>query len=248
MILAVSPHLDDAVFSVGATLARAAAHGEEVVLATVFTRSVASPQGFALACQLDKGLPVEADYMALRRAEDELAACRLGLAGVIHLDLAEAPHRGYGSPAQLFTAIRGDDPAVTGVPQALADLLARTAPATILGPQAIGGHVDHAVVARALAQLGVPVARWRDVPYVLRKGSCGDRDASAAAEHAVAVTELQLQRKVNACAAYATQVPFQFGGVAAMERTVRDLAHHEAARLGVAGPAEVLTLATAITM
>lgn len=243
MILAVSPHLDDAVFSVGATLARAAARGDEVVLATVFTRSVASPRGFALACQLDKGLPVEADYMALRRAEDELAARCLGLAGVIHLDLPEAPHRGYGSPAELFAAVRGDDPAVASVRPALADLLARTAPATVLGPQAIGGHVDHAVVADALARLRVPVARWRDVPYVLRARRGGDRDASDKTEHAVAVTEPHLRRKVKASAAYATQVPFQFGGVAAMEGALRHLAHREGARLGVAGPAEVLSLA-----
>jgi hypothetical protein len=46
---------------------RAGAAGWEVTVATAFTRSVPDPQGFALACQLDKGLPPEVDYMALRR-------------------------------------------------------------------------------------------------------------------------------------------------------------------------------------
>ena len=39
-----------------------------VTVVTCFTRSVPDPQGFALACQLDKGLGPEVDYMALRRA------------------------------------------------------------------------------------------------------------------------------------------------------------------------------------
>ncbi len=73
------------------------APGWRVVVATLFTRSVPDPQGFALACQLDKGLDATVDYMALRRAED-VAACRaLGLGDPIHIPLPEAPHRGYHS-------------------------------------------------------------------------------------------------------------------------------------------------------
>ena len=59
--LALSPHLDDAAFSAGGTLVRLAAGGWQVVMATVFTASVADPQGFALACQLDKGLSAEVE-------------------------------------------------------------------------------------------------------------------------------------------------------------------------------------------
>ena len=40
-VVAVSPHLDDAVFSAGGTLARLAAAGHEVTVVTVFTGSVA---------------------------------------------------------------------------------------------------------------------------------------------------------------------------------------------------------------
>ena len=106
--LAISPHLDDAAFSAGGTLARLARRGWRVVIATVFTRSVPNPQGFALACQLDKGLPPDADYMAIRRAEDEAACAALG-AEARHLPLAEAPHRGYGSASALFAGVRPDD-------------------------------------------------------------------------------------------------------------------------------------------
>ena len=91
--LAISPHLDDAVFSAGGALARYARDGWRVVVATVFTASVQNPSGFALACQMDKGLSAEIDYMALRREEDA-AACRVIGAVPAWLPFPEAPHRG----------------------------------------------------------------------------------------------------------------------------------------------------------
>ena len=69
--LFLSPHLDDVAFSCGGTLLRLTDDPRwRVVLCTIFTASVPDPQGFALRCQTDKGIPAETDYMALRRAED----------------------------------------------------------------------------------------------------------------------------------------------------------------------------------
>ena len=68
------------------------------------------PQGFALRCQTDKGIPPEADYMALRRAEDDAYTACAHVHDTRHWNYREAPHRGYGSPAELFAGIRdGDD-------------------------------------------------------------------------------------------------------------------------------------------
>ena len=96
--LALSPHLDDAAFSCGGLLASLARQGWRTVMATLFTGSVPDPQGFALACQLDKGLSAGIDYMALRRGEDARAAAELGIAPPRHMPFREAPHRGYGRP------------------------------------------------------------------------------------------------------------------------------------------------------
>ena len=148
-VVAVSPHLDDAVFSAGGTLARLAAAGHDVLVLTVFTGSVAAPSRFALACQTDKGLPPEADYMAIRRAEDA-EACRRLEARPVWLPFREAPHRGYHSAAALFGPLRSDDAAHLDLAQALEPLLAELRPALLLAPQAIGGHVDHVQSVRAL--------------------------------------------------------------------------------------------------
>ncbi len=207
----LSPHLDDAVFSAGGTMAALADAGWRVVLATVFTRSVSNPAGFALACQTDKGLAADADYMALRRAEDAAAAAAVGVAaGDVHwLDLPEAPHRGYASAAELFGPVHPDDAGATDAVAAAVRPHVAGADA-LFAPAGIGGHVDHVHVVRAVERVAAEtVVRWLDTPYVLRLAD------PPAADHAADVTAT-LGRKLDGCAAYATQVGFQFGGAAAM--------------------------------
>ena len=219
--LALSPHLDDAAFSAGGTLAHLAHAGWEVVMATVFTASVAGPEGFALACQLDKGLAADVDYMALRRAEDGQAADRLGIAAPIHLPFREAPHRGYGSAPELFSELRADDRIGPNLADAFETLLADVRPDLILAPQAVGGHVDHVQVVRALhaAAPHAPVLWWRDFPYTVRASEPREPLRTLFADRpvrAVAFDADTARRKAAACGAYATQLGFQFGGPAGL--------------------------------
>nr|WP_281373182.1 PIG-L family deacetylase [Kineococcus aurantiacus] len=222
--MAVSPHLDDAAFSAGALLAGLAAAGAQVHVVTVFTATVPDPTGFALACQTDKGLGPEVDYMAVRRAEDAAAMAALGTTGH-HLPLAEAPHRGYGSAAALFGPVAAGDedgPATVGAAlEGFLDADRLGGPVDLLlGPQGLGDHVDHRHVRAAVDALavrrGLPLARWADTPYVLRPGAQTPTGTARRAEPA------ELDAKVEACAAYATQLGFQFDGTAAMARALRD--------------------------
>jgi len=216
-VTAVSPHLDDAAFSVGGTLAALADAGHEVTVVTCFTASVPGPTGFALACQLDKGLPVGVDYMALRRDEDAAALTVLG-AAPLHLDLPEAPHRGYTSAPDLFAGVHDGDDVWRSVRERLADV-----PGDLwLAPQALGSHVDHLQVLRAVAGTGRPVLWWRDSPYVLREpGAVPGPDLPGG------LTPLELPqdlgRRADACACYVTQLGFQFGGADAMRAALAGL-------------------------
>ena len=209
----VSPHLDDAAFSAGATAAKLARAGWDVTVLTVFTRSVPNPTGFALACQTDKGLPPTADYMAIRRAEDRAAADVLGAAAV-HLDLPEAPHRGYTSAADLFAGVHPDD---TAVPGAVAEAAAPFLDADlVLYPLGLGNHVDHLHVIAAV-EAHVPADRraaWFDTPYHLKL------DTPPAGQPVTPIPS-ETARKLDACAAYATQLPFQFGGEPVMRAALR---------------------------
>jgi LmbE family N-acetylglucosaminyl deacetylase len=190
------------------------AHGGwRVIVVTVFTRSVPDPSGFALSCQLDKSIAPDVDYMALRRREDERAMNVLR-ARPIWLPYPEAPHRGYGSAAELFGPLRPDDAIHETIAPAMQSLVDAERPDLVFAPQGIGGHVDHLQVVRAVSALsGRPSTLWwSDFPYVLSAGSdpraapCGTQPLD------LALTALMRACKREACRAYETQIGFQFGG------------------------------------
>ncbi len=215
--LAISPHLDDAVFSCGGTLATLASRGWTVTVATVFTASVARPDGFALACQLDKGIGAEIDYMALRRDEDAAACQALGLHPPVWMPFREAPHRGYGSAAALFAGLRDDDTVNEVIGRDLKRMIAVEPPDLVLAPQGVGAHVDHVQVVRALrSEAGrLPVLWWTDFPYSVRADTPTRpfEDAMTRLDCTEVVLSADaLDRKRLACRAYASQIGFQFGG------------------------------------
>lgn len=248
--LFVSPHLDDVAFSCSGLLARLGGLGWRVAVATVFTRSVPDPAGFALACQLDKGLAPGVDYMALRRAEDAEFGRALGVVPLEWLDLPEAPHRGYGSPPELFAGVRPDDAIAAEVGRRLGALLARLRPDWVFAPQGIGNHADHLQVIRAIAALpdgGARVAWYRDLPYAAKfpAASAAPDLPGDMVEVAIPLGPDDLAAKVAASACYATQAPFQFGpgGPAAIARLLGDFAYAEGERLGHPGPVEAFRIA-----
>ena len=211
-VLAISPHLDDAIFSAGALLWTLRQRGWRVVIATVFTGNVERPSGFALACQLDKGLSPEVDYMALRRKEDLLACAAVG-AEARHLSLLEAPHRGYTDAAALFDEVLPGDTIEGQVRTELGAVFADIQPDVVLAPLAIGGHVDHVIVRQAVEANGTlrRLWLWEDWPYVDRSGS-PDR----AMARRLRFSPEARAAKTRACACYVSQLGFQFGSADAL--------------------------------
>lgn len=179
--------------------------------------------GYALACQLDKRLPADVDYMALRREEDA-AACDLIGATPIWLPFPEAPHRGYHSVDALFTGVQRDDDIIDRVKPALSQLVEMEAPDVVFAPQAVGAHVDHVAVYRALSDCTLAVRLWNDFPYAIRHTS---RPSPFAAEvamchHAtITLDEREMRAKRSAVSGYASQLAFQFGS-ADLTETIGD--------------------------
>lgn len=225
--LFISPHLDDVAFSCGGTLAACGGSGHEVTVCTIFTASVPGPQGFALACQLDKGLDGSIDYMSLRRAEDLVCGETLNIANIIHLPFREAPHRGYESAPALFAGIRDDDRVSRQIAEELQHLAGPYD--FVFAPQGIGGHVDHLQTIRAVKEAGLAErALWyRDTPYAIR---AGDAEPCSSARLYCDI-ELTLVKKIEGCSAYLTQVPFQFGGPDQLRQNLTSF-HAAEARVG----------------
>ncbi len=227
--LFVSPHLDDVAFSCGGLAAVLADAGWHTVMVTVFTRSVVPAHGFALACQLDKGLDATVDYMALRRAEDREAARLLDFAGCRHLDLPEAPHRGYDSAPALFAGLHEDDGIGPEVATQLRTLEQALRPALVLAPQGLGNHADHLQVrAAVLDAVRAPTLWYRDTPYAIRHGTDGPPPVLAGLSVLAVPVGQGLARKLDAACAYRTQLGFQFGGSAGTRAALHDFAQAEA--------------------
>ena len=230
-ILALSPHLDDAIFSAGGILATLKRQQHDIHVITCFTASVPNPEGFALDCQLSKGIPEAVDYMELRRQEDYYACTSIG-AYTTWLSLPEAPHRGYESAQMLFDSPLSEDTIENEVYVQLKTQVEKYRPDLILYPKGIGNHVDHIKVISAVNRLRkqlptISFLQWLDEPYLSRSNTVGltkdtiENEVSFETLKNLAQTSAQTTmsydvtkvwpHKIEACSAYVSQLPFQFG-------------------------------------
>ena len=227
--LFISPHLDDVAFSCGGALIELARQNWETALLTVFTRSVPNPSNFALACQLDKNLSAEVDYMKLRRAEDLAFANLASVSKIVHLDLPEAPNRGYNSAPELFAGIKTGDE----IWLAAAEQLKQYKADAVFAPQGIGNHVDHLQTIKAVLHLNLktPIFWYKDTPYAIHFPDSRPADLlpTNLLETAFDVSG-SILKKVEACCAYATQIGFQFGGAEKLKTDLLEFHRREAVR------------------
>lgn len=247
--LFISPHLDDVAFSCGGTLIDLVQRGWHTALCTIFTRSVPDPQGFALACQTDKGIAPDVDYMALRRAEDEQFAKIAGVTELLHLPHAEAPHRGYNVAPELFVGVHEDDQIWEHLVDDLRRVDAAYAPDLIFAPQGLGNHVDHLQAIRAVlaADLASRTCWYRDTPYIIRQPTANPSTLLPSDLHKQGISiNHTLECKIAGCCAYTTQIGFQFGGAAEVARKLRALHQREAKGVNMLGYAEVFAVPSSV--
>lgn len=238
--LFISPHLDDVAFSCGGTFSALADENWRTILCTVFTRSVLHPKGFALACQTDKNLPAALDYMKMRREEDFSAAKILNAAEVLHLDFLEAPHRGYESAAELFAGVKAGDEIWREITEKLKSLGEDFQPELVFAPQGLGNHVDHLQTIRAARKVfPTDTTFWyRDTPYAIREPNAGHSNLLPS-ELVKTFRDVNpyLEKKIRACAAYRSQINFQFGSEERLKIQLQSFHRSEAVKLKIDAPA-----------
>jgi LmbE family N-acetylglucosaminyl deacetylase len=174
-VLAVSPHLDDAVLSAGGFLRERVLAGDTVVVATLFA-GTAQPPFSATAESVHRQWGMTSGWMPARRAEDVRALLVLG-AQPRHGEFLDGVYRRRadgswllrdGLPPWEYDGV--EEPALLAeLTRHISELLLDLAPERVLTCAATGGHVDHlrtrdAVVAAAAAA-GRVVELWEDLPY-----------------------------------------------------------------------------------
>lgn len=241
----LSPHLDDAALSCGGRIWQQVQAGERVLIVTIFAGAPApdaplSP--FARELHARWGL---ADPISARREEDAAALALLGAEGVywpyvdcIYRRAAEGCFL-YDSEEALFGEVH---PAEDALIAELADrlqTLAQEQGGTIYAPLAVGRHVDHQAVRRAVEGLE-GVVYYEDYPYAARPGTMeaalgvGQWQAEL-----VALSQEVLEAKVAAIACYDSQLSsLDWADAAEMAAAVHAFAERAFARQANGGLAE----------
>ena len=155
-IVVLSPHLDDAVWSLGGLLNELVRTGYRVEVITVFSQST---------FVYDELISSE-EATALRKSENILALRKVGVHREHCLDIPEGVLRdraldsifdaAYALPAHLAQIIGGR----------LEQLIPQNA--LVLAPSGFGEHMDHIALRDLVAELPYTVIYYEDMPYAAR--------------------------------------------------------------------------------
>lgn len=184
-LVVVSPHRDDAAFSLGLALETWIRDGHTVTVLNCFTQSSYAPYSDVEAVHANDRTSF---VSALRKREDQAWNKLLGdRLRFYDLDLLDAPLRLNCSTEEVLTvAIRPGDRALARVQGAIAKLVGHATQERtwVVAPLAMGGHIDHRIVhqaaLQALAAEDAPLALYEDLPYAAREGEADRLPALAA--------------------------------------------------------------------
>jgi LmbE family N-acetylglucosaminyl deacetylase len=177
-VLAISPHLDDAALSVGATLAGFSMRGADVKVLTLFAGVPHEPlTDVARAFHAKCGLPEDASAVAVRRDEDRAAMHELG-AHAHHGEFLDAVYRRAPDGQWLcqhdqamFDAQPLDEDLLDDLSSEVRHALHTVDPDLVLTCAAVGDHIDHrltrAAVLHAATSTTTPILLWEDLPYAI---------------------------------------------------------------------------------
>ena len=167
----ISPHLDDAALSCGGLIWEQSQTGAQVEIWTICAGDAPqeglSPFAHSLHHRWESGV----DAVAHRRAEDD-ASCALLGAVPRHFTVPDCIYRKHPETGEALydseQSLTGPmDPVEVDLVASLAKELAGLIPrdAVVIGPLAIGHHVDHQLTRRAFERLDLPLWYYADFPY-----------------------------------------------------------------------------------
>jgi len=235
----LSPHLDDVIYSCGATLHRQVRAGERVLVASFYAGSPPDDSMTDYTRELGERWGGVSDPVAVRRRED-LAALRVLGAEALHLPFLDCVYRRdqvsrqalYPTEESIFGPVHRSESRLPGeLMTALLDRLGEAGNArqvTLYAPIGAGQHVDHLLVRGVgllLLQAGRRVLFYEDYPYST------DAQAVEAARspwssdcwraQAVYFSEKDLRAKIAAAGCYVSQISTFWASLEEMGQALR---------------------------
>ena len=221
----ISPHLDDAVLSAGGLIYEQTRAGMEVEIWTFMCGLPPTEElsDFAKIIHKQWDIPEVKDVVTTRRAEDINAAGIVG-AKAFHFDFLDCIYRRGRNGEWLYSGISMDPhPEDDGLPAQIAkSISARLKPDDQLVCQlALGAHVDHVLVRRAVELLQFPLIYDVDIPYLFNyPDELVPRTAGMKAT-VKPVSEAGLGLWQDAIAAYSSQMSMLFESPEVMRTKIR---------------------------
>lgn len=185
-VVVVSPHRDDAAFSLGLAIEHWLGKRNRVDVLNCFTQSQYAPYSDVENLHSND----RRSFASALRSREDVAWNKLmgGRLQITSLDLLDAPLRLSCSVDEAMKAeIRPGDRALSRVAGSLRKIAGKGefGSTAMLAPLAVGGHIDHRLVRQAtleaLAGNGLPLAFYEDLPYAARPGGEGEIEALVAA-------------------------------------------------------------------
>jgi LmbE family N-acetylglucosaminyl deacetylase len=217
----LSPHLDDAVLSCSGQIFQAAAEQQTSLIVTIMAGDPpqAAISEFARGQHYSWQLLTEAS--AQRRAED-VAACRLIRADTLHWPVPDCIYRHH---PQTGLAFYNSDPDIFGpvhpaefplIEELAVQLSNLPSHGRLFAPLTIGNHVDHQLTRLAAEKsFAGSLLYYEEYPYVQRLGGVTaviPTDTPHWQAQIIPLTAATLQTKIEAIAAYRSQLDNLFNG------------------------------------
>lgn len=231
----ISPHLDDAVLSVGGLIHDQARDGNRVEIWTLVCGfpPEAELTPFAQLLHFQWGFASAEETVRMRRAEDERAASVVG-AQAVHFDIPDCIYRRGpdGEPLYPMDIFVPPHPAEADLPAKMTAILRdRLQPDDVLFcPLGIGGHADHLLVRQAVEGLVLsedeglnrPLWYYADVPYVLNHPEALEPSTRLMTAERREVSSGGLAAWVQGIAAYQSQISTLFENPLKMKEAMED--------------------------
>lgn len=225
-IFVLSPHLDDAALSCGASIYKWLRQGKQVTVVNVASNYQLPEKLSDFATLVHQHMGLTSPLGAAQRLEEDLAAMTILGADAMHANFYDALYRfgdngeHYSAYPQLTSSLPSWEAGhLAQLSEYFHQLAQANTQALFIAPMAVGNHVDHQLVKQAAMQGIAPKQLWfyEDYPYSddelghkFGQPSSELAQLAGTAPHGVAhherITPEQLTAKQYAIEAYKTQV------------------------------------------
>ena len=221
----ISPHLDDAVLSVGGLIHAQQRENKVVEIWTIMAGTPTTPElsPFAQDLHSSWGTKSAEESLLIRRTEDHHAAKILGVQ-TIHYEFLDAIYRRDNNDQWLYEDIFipphvQDSRLATEITEAIST---NTSSDDILYcPLAIGLHVDHVIVRQVVEALVKRPIYYADLPYLFKNAGQAATQAHGMIPNVQPLSKTDVDHWLEAIRAYKSQLSTLFDNIEALFNVIR---------------------------